>query len=294
MFKRVLFAGLFHETDTFLEGTTGLRDFTIRLGEEMLCCSGDTSPMGGALDCARAFGWEVIPAADFRATPGPMSEDEVIETFCRELLMRVQPALDAVYLVLHGAMGSPSFADVEGEVLSRLRARIGPQVPIFGVVDLHANFTQRMADQANCLIAYRENPHADARRAAQFAARLLQRCLTTRHVPRMFWQHPPVMWPPSGTATACEPMLSLEKMARDIEATREFWAVNVCAGFSFADTPDAGVSFFIVTLGDEPQARAALQKLCDLAMTKKAEGYVTAAPVNEVFTPARPIHHLHP
>jgi microcystin degradation protein MlrC len=283
MFKRVLFAGLFHETHTFLEGTTRLSDFTITCGKEMLRCSGDSSPMGGALDCARAFGWEIIPAADFRATPGAMVEDEVIEAFCHELLTRVPLALDAVYLVLHGAMVSPSFDDVEGEILARLRARIGHDVPIFGVFDLHANFTQRMADLANCLVAYRENPHADARRAAQIAATLLQRCQTTRQVPRMFWRHPPLMWPPTGTATACEPMLSLEKMAREMESTREFWAVNVCAGFSFADMPDAGVSFVIATLGDEAQARAALQRLCDLALTKKVEGNVTDASVNEVF-----------
>src|SRR5687768_2683526 len=37
--KRVLFAGLFHETHTFLDGTTGLRDFAILRGDEMLRCA---------------------------------------------------------------------------------------------------------------------------------------------------------------------------------------------------------------------------------------------------------------
>lgn len=284
MLKRVLFAGLFHETHTFLEGNTALSDFTVTTGDEMRKCSGDSSPMGGALDCARAFGWDVIPTADFRATPGPMVEDEVVEAFSREMLSRVPPALDAVYLVLHGAMVSPSFDDVEGEILERLRRVIGPAVPVFGVFDLHANFTQRMADHANCLVAYRQNPHADARHAAQSAAALLQRCLITHQVPKMFWHHPPVLWPPTGTGTANEPMRSLEEMAREMESKREFWAVNVCAGFSFADTPEAGVSFVIASVGSATQALEALQKLSLLALFAQQTGNTAEEPVDEVLT----------
>jgi microcystin degradation protein MlrC len=283
MLKRVLFAGLFHETHTFLEGSTALDHFTVTLGEEMMKCSGDSSPMGGALDCARAFGWDVIPAADFRATPGPMVEDEVVDAFSRELLSRVPPVLDGVYLVLHGAMVSPSFDDVEGEILERLRRIIGPDVPVFGVFDLHANFTQRMADHANCLVAYRENPHSDARHAAQSAASLLQRSLMTHQVPKMFWHHPPVLWPPTGTGTASEPMKSLEAAAREMESMREFWAVNVCAGFSFADTPEAGVSFVIASIGGATQALEALQNLSQLAISARESGNTTEAPVDEVL-----------
>ncbi len=74
---------------------------------------------------------------------------------------------DAIYLVLHGAMVTESMDDVEGEFLDRLRRMVGEQVPIFGVFDLHANFSDRMARLANGLVAYRENPHTDARRAAR-------------------------------------------------------------------------------------------------------------------------------
>jgi microcystin degradation protein MlrC len=289
MKKRVLLAGLFHETHTFLEGTTGLRDFAGLRGGELLRCAGDSSPLGGVLESAHEFGWEVVPAVDFRASPGAMVEDEVVETFWQELASHCGQSYDAVYLVLHGAMTSQSLDDVEGEILARLRHRLGPAVPIFGVFDLHANFTQRMADLANCLVAYRENPHADARRAAQIAAGLLQRTLTTGRVPRMFWHHPPVMWPPTGTGTATEPMLSLERLSRELEAASpEFWAVNVSAGFSFADTPDTGVSFAIATVGGESEARAALERLGALALEKKVAGNVTDPSVGEVFAQLQP------
>ncbi|MEO6739617.1 MAG: MlrC C-terminal domain-containing protein, partial [Chthoniobacteraceae bacterium] len=163
-------------------------------------------------------------------------------------------------------------------------------VPVFGVFDLHANFTQRMADLANCLVAYRENPHSDARHAAQIAATLLQRTLTTGQVPRMFWHHPPVMWPPTGTGTASEPMRSLERLARELEnESPEFWAVSVSAGFSFADTPDTGVSFALATTGTEDEARTALQRLTALALENMDAGNATDPPVSEVFAQLDPL-----
>ena len=100
-----MFAGLFHETHTFVEGTTRLRDFQILRGKEMLRCDGDSSPIGGALESARKFGWTILPTVDFRASPSAVVEDEVVETFWHEFEFRAKPELakkiDAIYLVLH-------------------------------------------------------------------------------------------------------------------------------------------------------------------------------------------------
>ena len=88
MSHRVLIAGLFHETHTFLEGTTGLDAFEVRLGDELLVCAGDASPMGGVLEAAKGFGWTVLPTVDFRASPSATVADEVVETFGREFRSR--------------------------------------------------------------------------------------------------------------------------------------------------------------------------------------------------------------
>ncbi len=45
--KRILVAGLFHETNTFVDDPTGLKDFQQTIGEAVLKCRGDSSPMGG-------------------------------------------------------------------------------------------------------------------------------------------------------------------------------------------------------------------------------------------------------
>lgn len=287
--KRILLAGLFHETHTFVDDKTGLSAFATLRGDELLALKGDGSPMGGVLDGAARFDWKVIPTVDMRASPSGMVENEVVETWWQEFEARAaRPLLDgvdAIYLVLHGAMVSQSFDDVEGELLERLRAMTGAaQVPIFGVFDLHAHFTARMARDANCLVGYRENPHTDARAMAVHAAELLQKSLTSGQTPRQHWRHAGVMWPPTGTGTADTPMRDLEALARKLEAEHpDFLAVNVIAGFSFADTPDTGVSFAISTKGDDAEAQAALDELCALAWALRHQGNAVDAPVEEVM-----------
>jgi len=293
--KRILVAGIFHETHTFVDGMTPLREFQTLRGDELLACRGDASPLGGLLETAARLGWEIIPTVDMRASPSGMVEDEVVEAWWREFSSRAaQPlrdGLDAIYLVLHGAMVSQSHDDVEGELLERIRSLPGAgRLPVFGVFDLHANFTARMACHANCLVAYRENPHTDGREMAVRASELLQKTLSSTEVeddisrPRMFWRHSGIMWPPTGTGTAATPMRDLEAMARKLEAAHpEFLAVNVVAGFSFADTPDTGVSFVVSTTGGEDAAGKALTELCALAWRLRHDGNITDAAVDEVM-----------
>ena len=284
---RILLAGIFHETHTFLEGTTGLEQFTIRIGDEILQARGDASPIGGVLELAAEFGWEVLPAADYRAQPSATVSDAVVGQFWADFTRLAAPHLergvDGIYLVLHGAMVSESHDDVEGLLLERLRALPGAaQTPVFGVFDLHANFTPRMTAHADCLVAYRENPHTDARQAACDAARLLQRCLVTRARPRQESRLTPLLWPPTGTGTAADPMLTLEKMARRIEHEPGVWSASVVAGFSFADTECAGVSFVITGDADAPLT-GHLDRLARAAWELREKGSATEPPAARVL-----------
>lgn len=289
MDKRVLLAGLFHETHTFLEGHTSLADFQIRRGKEVLLAAGDGSPLAGVLQSADAYDWAVWPIADYRATPGPTVEDAVFDQFWNDFVAIAEPALargvDGIFLVLHGGMVTDSCLDVEGELLRRIRELPGgANVPLCGVVDLHANFTERMARYSNGLIAYRENPHADALRAATDAAELLNRIMHTGERPVTVWQNAPLMWPPTGTGTADNPMSTLEAAARNLEVDEpHFLAVNVLAGFSFADTPDTGVSFTAVTLGNPEEATTQLRHLSRWAFDHRQQGNRLETPLEEVL-----------
>jgi len=287
--KRVLLAGISHETHTFVGGATTLADFHIRRGAEIWEAEGDASVLSGALEVARERGWEVLPVMKLDATPSATVAEEVLDVFWqafREAAVReMARGVDGVYLVMHGAMVCRSTLDVEGEVLRRIRGLRGfAEVPICGVLDLHGNFTEAMARHSSGLVAYRENPHTDAREAAMRGAYLLDRLMRTGERPITVCAHPPIVWPPTGTGTADEPMRSLEALAREIESAHpEILAVNVFAGFSFADIPETGVSFSAVTLGDPAQARALLRGLSGRALSIKEQGHRTGMSLEEAM-----------
>jgi microcystin degradation protein MlrC len=277
---RIFLAALFHETHGFVDETTGVEQFRIRRGEQLLERDGDGSTMDGFLEVARAEGWHVVPASDWAAMPSGPVEHAAFETFCDETLTALRQALregglDGIFFCLHGAMTTGREEDCEGEFLARVRAVPGAEnLPLFGVFDLHATFTGRMASGADGLVAYRENPHVDGREAAMRAARLLSRSMRDGVRPRQSWRRVPVIWPPTGTGTVDGPMRALEAEARAIEARLPaVWAVNVVGGFAFADARDAGVSVSAVLApGAGAEAEAALDALAARAFALRAEG----------------------
>lgn len=287
--KRVLIAGLFHETHTFLEGRTRLSDFEILRGNEMLAVEGDASPLAGALEEARRCDWRLVPAIDYRAMPSATVADEVIEQWWCEFATAakgaLQEKLDGVFLILHGAMASESFPDVEGEILRRMRGIEGlSALPMGGVTDLHANFSPVMAEYSNALVTYCKNPHTDAKETAIRAVKIFNTILQDNRQAQTIYAGVPVVLPPTGTGTADEPMRTLESMARQIEDThREILAVNVHAGYAFADTPDTGVSLSAITIGDSRAAQEQLQKLFDYALQNKSVGNVIEPPIESVM-----------
>jgi microcystin degradation protein MlrC len=295
MGRKILLAGLYHETHCFVPDVTRVEDFTVLRGDELLACAGDGSTIDGFLEVAHAKEWSLVPAASYSAMPSGIVEDAVFEAFWRDFEKIARPAIaagiDGILLSLHGAMVTRSLDDPEGELLQRTRAIPGAAaLPIFGVFDLHASFTQRMAQLADCLVAYRENPHIDAREAAVRTAELLDRTLSIGRKPRMLAVQPPILWPPTGTGTANPPMSELEALARDIErAEPDIWVANVVGGFAFADVADAGVAFSAATVGDPKRAHAALERLAAKAVALRERGIVVERPVDDVLAEILPV-----
>ncbi len=278
MTKRILLAGLFHETHSFVGEITGPDRMRIRRGGELLAHAGDGSTFDGFLGVARREGWQVVPAIGLTATPSGLIDDGVFEDYWRELKVMAEAAvsdgLDGVWLSLHGAMVTTRNHDPEGDMLGRLRALPGfAKLPVFGVFDLHATFTGMMARHADGLVAYRNNPHTDVHAAAAFSAELLARSLAEGVRPRMINRTLAIVWPPTGTGTADRPMRDLNAAARAIERSdKDIWAVNVVGGFGFADTKDTGVSVSVITQGDDQAAQAHLARLAAIAEELREAG----------------------
>ncbi|ATC65792.1 microcystin degradation protein MlrC [Nibricoccus aquaticus] len=288
MKPRILYAGLFHETHSFVDGSTRWSDFQVLRGKAIFSKLGDASVTDGFLEEAKSLGLEVIPTIDAWALPGGMVQDDAFEQFWREFETQALPALiygiEGIFLVLHGAMATPTHPDPEGELLARIRALPGAaKLPVFGVLDLHANVTALMCRHANGLVCYRENPHTDAKQAGQRATQLLARSLREKMIPHMSWGRPHLMWSPPATGTADDPMLSLKRFARKVEEENpDIWVCNVAAGFSFSDTPDTGVSFSLISISDKDDDRRYLQQAAELAWSLRERGNQVLPPVNAV------------
>jgi microcystin degradation protein MlrC len=289
MKARIVLAALFHETHTFLPELTSWAHMDVARGDEILRKEGDASPTDGFLEVARRCGWEILPTISAMGMAGGAVADSAFEQFWSEFAARAAPELhagvDAVFLVLHGAMATQSLDDAEGEFLTRLRALPGAaRVPIFGVLDLHANVSSRMCALANGLITYRKNPHTDARLAAVRAAELLERALHSGRNPRMHWCRIPILLSPPGTGTQSDPMLSLTGMAESLEASEPaIWAYNVAGGFSFADTRESGLTISAVSDAGLDLIRPHLQAGADLAWQLRERGTITYPTVAAVL-----------
>lgn len=214
----------------------------------------DGSQMGAILSLSEELGWHILPGPCFRAKPSGRVEDDVLVAFLDSLIRAFAAAskdgLDAVFLFLHGAMVTVSEDDVAGRVVSEVRQLAGSALPVAVVIDPHANVSPRLASLSNLLFSYRKNPHTDAVETAIQAAGLLNRVIREKLRTEVLHWRFPVVWPPTGTASADRPLQPLLDQARRTEG-EDILRVNVCPGFAHADTPDTGLSITIVHLKGE-------------------------------------------
>jgi microcystin degradation protein MlrC len=291
--KTVLFGGLFHETHTFLRQPTTVADFeamAVHIGQAAIDENlGNASPSDGFLSHALEQGWTVVPTIQMAAMPGGKVEDAAVELFRRNFLPVLEARLgelDGIFLVLHGAMVSAGSDDPEGDLLRDIRAVLdsrGVDIPLVGVLDLHANVSQTMIDYSSALIAYRENPHKDARDTAVRAARLFGRLMDE---PKIAQVHRPTRYvlPPTGVGSADDPMKAVLAAARAIEARDpDMLNINVMAGYSYADVPDCGFSLSAATTGDPQRAAAYLEDLVAVLEANIAKGYPQDRPLADVL-----------
>src|SRR5262249_45654748 len=195
---RIAVAGFMHESNTFnrlLADREAFRDQNLTLGPGFVDEWRDAHhEVGGFIESVSALGHELVPVGMAWATPsGPVADDvfnEVTDYLARELT-RLCP--DGVLLALHGAMVAQSHRDADGEVLSRLRPAVGPDLPIVVTLDLHGNISERPVDHCTAAIAYQTCPHVDQRAQGKQAAALLDRVLRTDVHPRQALAKPPVI-----------------------------------------------------------------------------------------------------
>lgn len=146
---RLATLGLFHEANTFsplLAGQRLLADGNVLRGDEITDRYADSAAtMGGFLAANQWAGVEVVPLVFACLNPmGPLTGD-AFETLVDEMLTSLAAGpWDGVLLALHGAAVAERVLDADGEIATRVRQLVGPDIPIGATLDLHANISQRL------------------------------------------------------------------------------------------------------------------------------------------------------
>ncbi|MCX6046923.1 MAG: M81 family metallopeptidase [Chloroflexi bacterium] len=229
--------------------------------------AGTKAEMGGVLDTARHHeDVELIPTlyAEATASAGHMQGD-VFTTILDELVASIRQAgpIDGVLLVLHGAMIADGYDDATGEVLRVLRAAIGPDLPLIGTLDLHANVTEQMVRQTTALIGYHTAPHVDMYETAQRALTLLIKTIAGEVQPVAALRRIPMILPGETARTTDGPYAEVVDMAKAWMQQPGILDASVFSVQPWLDVYDVGCTTLVITDGNLALAEQTAARLAD-------------------------------
>ena len=145
---------------------------------------------------------------------------------------------DAVYLSLHGALIGTGDLAPELDLLRRIRAMVGPDVPVAASFDMHACLNPEIGTLLDVMTGYRSYPHVDMHATALRALHLLEQWRAGDLRPTVTL-HPLPMLPPSHAMTTdTGPMAEVMACALAEQADPAILDASVFGGFAYADTPN--------------------------------------------------------
>ena len=292
---RVLTGEIAHETNTFSVVPTTMENFRKRVfltaNEIPAQRRGTRSEFGATFEAADKYGWTLSHPLAASANPSGTVTRDTFETLTALLLAGADSGpngnIDGALLHLHGAMVAEGFEDGEGEILRRLRAKIGPDIPIVVTLDLHGNITQLMADSANALIAVRTYPHVDYYERAWQGADLLQKAMLGTIKPRTVIAKRPMLRGLNGGRTQIGPMRELIERGGELEREGRALVVSICSGFTAADIYDIGPSVTVTTDDNNQAGQAIAEEFMDYAWKTRDYLSVTNWPIPEALRHAK-------
>ncbi|MEZ4496742.1 MAG: M81 family metallopeptidase [Thermomicrobiales bacterium] len=90
------------------------------------------------------------------ATRPPVSPDHqrTVRAMTGELLAEIERQLpaDGIVLTLHGAFVADGVLEADAEIVRRVRALVGPDMPIAVTLDLHANIGPALVEAATLIV----------------------------------------------------------------------------------------------------------------------------------------------
>jgi len=252
---RILTAELMHETNTFSRIATdhqAFRDRYFLTGAEAIAeRGGQNTELAGFLDTGRKYDWQIDHILSAAAGPSGKVTSGAFDWLTSPIVAAANTGhYHGILLGLHGAMVTDFCEDGEGEMLQRLRAVLGANIPIAITLDLHANVSQKMCELANIIVSYKTYPHTDMRETACHAGEIMQRSLRGEISPYTIRIGCPMLEEVNGGRTDTGPMIDWIRSARQWEQRDDAFAVSINGGFASANIREVGPTVLVTGQGD--------------------------------------------
>lgn len=291
---RIATAGFMHESNTFSTVPASLDKFRragILEGEAMRKEYAESkATLSGFFAVADADPEvELVPLFFARLTPMAAITDEAIRFFMDRIISEIRDKgpWDAVLLPQHGAAVSETWPDADGELIRRVRETVGPKVPIGVALDMHANISRQMIENADITTVYQTNPHIDTKEQAILCANLVLDMVRGKIKPTTALETPPLLVNILNQGTSDKPMSDLIRIADEQRKRPGVLSVSVVEGYPYADVEEMGMSFIAVTDNDQALADEIAKTLSDAAWSMRAALNTGGTPVDEALLRAR-------
>lgn len=254
---RIAIAGFWLESVTFLPDQTDIAEFEVSAKRGAAVIEGfakTATPQGGLIDVLAAAGAELIGVMDAGVGAAAAASDAAYKKYVGEIidgLAKLDGKIDAVAIHLHGALATPTNRKADAGVLEAVRRVVGPDVAIACPMDYHANLAPESLAAADIITGFRYSPHTDMWETGARAARLLLGKLRGEINPKMAMAKPGIALPSVFSATRLEPLAQLvAETEAAASGTPGLLDCSLFGGFSYADTPDTGMTALAVADGD--------------------------------------------
>lgn len=290
---KVAIAALLQETNTFSPQATVRGHFLMTPGHEVLeSHKTENSEIHGFVDALTGVGAQIVPIlGGWAVSYGriKLADFQSLLDDLKEEIRRAGP-LDGLLLALHGAWAGEGIDSCDGAVLREVRELLGPSVPIVATLDLHANLTRTMWENADALVGYQTCPHVDlydtGRRAGDLMAAILRREVRpTMHAVKI-----PMVVQAENMLTDRGEFRQIYDRVRSLEGQGTTISASAFAVQPWMDVEELGWASLVITDNDPARARSQAHELARFIWSVRKSFVISLPSVDDALEQAMSTH----
>lgn len=247
---------------------------------------GTKKEIHGFTDVMTENGYEVVKGPMYRAQASGPVKQEVVDQFIAESIEQLNAIgeVAAVCIELHGSTQSTKSDNVCADIVVALKEAAGG-VPVAIALDLHANITDKLYENADFISTYQTYPHRDAYETGRRSAELCVRKLKGEPIYSARVKVPMIV-PASGYTTEGGAFGKVVDEARALLAAGEIYDYSTCVVQPWLDVYECDSAVLVYAADQETAVRHA-QSLGQGMAACSTEMHPEVSTVDEIIDRAR-------